>query len=433
MKDSVRRIILFVVIVITGSVLILFDIPIIFMVPIIIVVGFTLLLLLGAITMAEIRTGLGQLKYSNLKKTGALKKLDTIKFFKKKAIAGKIPAPAKATEKKPAKPTEKRAGIRQHLDSLLSSVKSLGQIIRERGKPAKKVEDIDKLLDKTVTEKVRGSALASAGTAPSGGAAAPGGAGGGLPAGNASEQDPFLSLSGDELENGLLDSLDGLDGLDTDTPSSASAGTDTTSSGPGSSDLVMEGIDMPALPDDLSADADAILKENAGTGLEEFSGLDGEDAVDQNFDDLDNINIDDIDLGEDIPVDSTPADQAPATIVAGGKTTAAAATPTSPDADVEVKFSLAANQVPAENEQVSVQEEISFGPGPTGDDDLLSSLASEIKHVKKEKDLSLLRDLKDFKAPASDIEQELQGVVDQLTAVRKNAKPVSRHQMKDTE
>ena len=40
---------------------------------------------------------------------------------------------------------------------------------------------------------------------------------------------------------------------------------------------------------------------------------------------------------------------------------------------------------------------------------MLSSLASDIKYVKKEQNVSLLRELKDFKAPATDIEKELSG------------------------
>jgi hypothetical protein len=58
----------------------------------------------------------------------------------------------------------------------------------------------------------------------------------------------------------------------------------------------------------------------------------------------------------------------------------------------------------------------SFASGAGGtDEDLLSSIASDVKTVKKEKDLSLLRELKDFKAPASQIEDELQGMFDQIS------------------
>lgn len=414
MKDSVRRIILFVVIVLTGSFLILYDIPIIVMVPLLVAVGFVLLFALGAITIADIRSGISGLKLSSLRQKGVFKKLDSIKIFEKKPGTPQKQPPAKTEAKKIQKPAEKKSGFRQHLDSLVSSIKTLGQIIKNRGKPGKKVEDIDRLLDKTVSEKVRGSALASAGSV-----ASAGGGGAGTAGGNVQDQDPFLSLSGDEIESGLLDSLDG---LETETPSAggASAGEAVAAGGEGSSELVMEGMDMPALPDEVSSSAEAILKENAEAGLEEFSSLEGVEEVDESLGDLDNINIDDIDIDSELPADSTPA-EAPAagTAAAPAAASAAAQAPAEP----EMPFSISGNQMP--EEQVMQQEEISFAPSPTGDDDLLSSLASEIKHVKKEKDLSLLRDLKDFKAPASDIEQELQDVFTQIKDVGKKGKPSS--------
>jgi hypothetical protein len=57
----------------------------------------------------------------------------------------------------------------------------------------------------------------------------------------------------------------------------------------------------------------------------------------------------------------------------------------------------------------------SFAKGVSGgDDDLLSSLASDVKQVKKERNLSLLRELKDFKAPATSIEDELKETYEML-------------------
>lgn len=53
------------------------------------------------------------------------------------------------------------------------------------------------------------------------------------------------------------------------------------------------------------------------------------------------------------------------------------------------------------------EEMISFGSGSRQDDDLMASLKSEAKGVKKQENLSLLRDLKDVKVPASDLEKEL--------------------------
>jgi hypothetical protein len=47
-------------------------------------------------------------------------------------------------------------------------------------------------------------------------------------------------------------------------------------------------------------------------------------------------------------------------------------------------------------------------------EDLLSSLASDVRYVKKERDLSLLRELKDFKAPANEIDNELKETYERL-------------------
>jgi len=45
-----------------------------------------------------------------------------------------------------------------------------------------------------------------------------------------------------------------------------------------------------------------------------------------------------------------------------------------------------------------------------------------VKFVKKEKNLALLRDLKDFKAPATDIESELTDMYTRMNAIKKPQK-----------
>jgi hypothetical protein len=72
-------------------------------------------------------------------------------------------------------------------------------------------------------------------------------------------------------------------------------------------------------------------------------------------------------------------------------------------------------------DQVSVQSDMaSFASASGGsDEDLLSSIASDVKTVKKEKDVSLLRELKDFKAPAGEIENELKDMFDRMSVVQK--------------
>jgi hypothetical protein len=74
-------------------------------------------------------------------------------------------------------------------------------------------------------------------------------------------------------------------------------------------------------------------------------------------------------------------------------------------------------------DEVSTQADMAaFAGGSGGDDDLLSSLASDVKHVKKDQDLSLLRELKDFRAPASEIEKELGGMYERMNLAQQTKK-----------
>jgi hypothetical protein len=64
--------------------------------------------------------------------------------------------------------------------------------------------------------------------------------------------------------------------------------------------------------------------------------------------------------------------------------------------------------VPGMIQRVNDQSDMTvFTAPPSADDMMISSLAADIKTTKKAKDISLLRDLKDFKVQAKDIEKEL--------------------------
>ncbi len=404
MKESIRRLVLFISIVGLGSVLIFANLPLIYMLPLVVAVGFILLIVLGAVTIPEIKTSFAKLSLKNMRERPLLKRLDSIQIGGKKTP---VPPPKETIDKKPvkapaAKITEKTGGIKGHFSLLVSSLGSLKNILTERKKAVKKPEEINKLLDRTISEKVsRGSALESAAAVPAATGGAGRGGGGALPAEKMDETDPFLSLSGEELETGLLDGLDDseLNGLSAAAAPAGAEGADT------SADLSMPDLEMPDLPDaDTNAEADAILKAHAEPGTEEFENLEGGDAIDENLGDLDNINLDDIDLGDDSTADEPAAAPEPA----------ASPAPASPSGSLIPATPLTPA---AEPEPAMDQSDISSfaaGAGPGSDDDMLSSLASDIKQVKKEKDVSLLRELKDFKAPATDLEQELQEMAGQL-------------------
>ena len=414
MKESLRKLLLFAVIVVIGSVLVLFDIPLLVLLPLLLLVGFGTLLALGSITVAEIRSGI-----AGTGKTGILKRLNDMKFFEKTPAGVKKPtppSPVKAEGKKEAKKGgEEKPGIAAHISSFISSVGSLGSVLRQRSRQGKKVEDINKLLDKTVSEKV--SAPPPAGPAP----AMPAGGGRTSLQKDPDMDDPFMSLSGDEFDEGLLEGLGDDDGLMASPPAP-----DAGSAGPLSMpDLTDGGSDLPAPELDISSAAGDILKEageNAGGGLEEFSGLDAGDLSDEDFGDLDGLSLDDVepDAGSGESAAVAPAAPAPSP-----DTPAPAAAPAA-DSNA-MKTAWIPSDAPKDagdlEDEVSTQADMAaFAGGSGGDEDLLSSIASDVKHVKKDQDLSLLRDLKDFRSPAAEIEKELGGMYERLNLAQQTKK-----------
>ena len=423
MKESLRRIILFAVIVITGSVMILFDVPLIIMVPLILLVGFVVLFLLGAITRAEIRAFFKREKSKKVKKISLIQRLNEMKFFEKKSAqpVTQQPSPKKKEDipKSAALIAAKKPGAGSLLQSFFTSLGSLRTVLKERSKQAKKVEHIDKLLDKTVSEKVKSSALAKAGSGVDTKIPPPEGGGGFGLKEKEKDQDPFLSLSGDEFDISLLD---GLDEQETTTmPSSGQIpATGIAQTGPALAINESE-IPMPSL--DIISEAEDILKGNQ-EGLEEFVGLEGADSIDQSFGDLSDVNLDDIDLdvdleGEPLPDTGSPPPSAAASsppMAEPGSPLQAESTATN------VKTDWVASDAPKDaglpgNGNATRNDMASFAGGASSSDaDMLSSLASDVKYVPKEQNLSLLRDLKDFKAPATEIEKELKDVHDRIKA-----------------
>jgi hypothetical protein len=178
-------------------------------------------------------------------------------------------------------------------------------------------------------------------------------------------------------------------------------------------DMTDTGPDLPEPSLDISSAAGDILREageGSAGGLEEFSGLDANSLSDEDFGDLDNLSLDDVDPDGDF----SDAAAAPASTGAASDAPAPAA-----PANTAVKTAWIPSDAPknagvAEDEISTQADMAAFAGGSGGDDDLLSSIASDVKHIKKEQDLSLLRDLRDFKAPASEIEKELGGVYERM-------------------
>jgi hypothetical protein len=409
MKESLRRGILFTAIVITGLVMILFDVPLILMIPLILTAGFVILFLLGAITVVDIRLVFTTKKLQNFKKISIIRRLDEMKFFEKKPVQPDNTRASPAKKDEMPKRAAKKTGTGSHLRSFLTSIGSLRSVLKERSKQAKKVEHIDELLDKAVSEKVKSSALASAGNIVDTITPSPGsGRGPGLNE-QEKDQDPFLSLSGDEFDVGFFDGLD-----EQETPKSPSSGQIPTKGIPvtGSALVTDEHkIPMPSL--NISSESDDILKDSEGD-LEEFRGLEEGESFDQDWGVLDTVNLDDIDLDVDREEERPSAtDSSPSMTKSPVKTV---------KADWMVSDVSKGADLPAE--EISTRSDMaSFAGGTSGNAaDLLSLLASEVKHVAKEKNTDLLRDLHDFKAPSTEIENELKDTYDRMKAGKNSGK-----------
>jgi hypothetical protein len=424
MKESTRRTVLFAIIVITGSVMILFDVPLIIMIPLVIAVGFIILFVLGAITVEDIKSSLAHMKQTVPAKTAGTQKpastskpaetpstgsiLGRLKNFRLpigKAGGSNPTAPSKPEKKGTAKIPEKTGGIRGHINSFISSVKSIGTVLQAKNKTQRKVADINKQLDKTVSEKVVKETSTAAPVPSAGGA--------GSAAASSAEADPFLSLSDDEFDPGLLDGLDDQE-LGSPAPGSESAPVPDLAAG----------SDLPDPASDIDAASAAILKSQDDGSLDEFGGLDpgsGGDALDSEFGDLENINLDDVEMDVDLDGELGDAgepsepESAPA---------AAPVSPQQPNADEStVKTAWIPSDAPKGmdqvEDQISTQSDMaSFASGPGSDEDMLSSLAADVKHIEKKVDISLVRELKDFKAPAQEIENELDEVFKKISSVK---------------
>lgn len=416
MNAKLKKPVLFAVVVAIGSVLVLFDIPLVLLVPLMLIVVFAVLLAMGSLTIAEVR---GVLRFEDLRKIGILRRLDEMKFFEKKiAQKGPVPVPdKKAVRKEAGKEDREKTGLFTPVSAFFSSVGSLGSILRLRSRQGKKVDDINKLLDKTVSEKVSAPPPASVKQGAAAGPA-PGGPGAGMPK-DAGMEDPFMSLSGDEFDEGLLTGL-GDDDLMAPSPAQAAPAPDTRgAAGPAQQE--------PALPPpalDISAAAGDILKDaGGGGGLEEFSGLEGGGPGDTDFGDLDSLNLDEVSL--DAVQGEGPDAPAPAHAPEEPEQPAPAAAPAAESGAVKTAWipSDAPKDAAGTEDEVSTQADMAaFASGPGGDEDLLSSIASDVKHAKKEQDLSLLRELKDFRAPASELQKELGTMYDRMNTAQKTKK-----------
>jgi hypothetical protein len=426
MGSSLQRLLIFIIMVSTGTVLILFDLPLMFIMAIVAAIGFLLLVLLNPATASEIKASI-----LNVRQISFIRHQKSAKTYIKIG-EHKAAEPQQVVEfkvepfeiaKKPRTEREKDSSL--NLATLASSIKSLGTMLRTGKKhDMKKFREIDKILPKTASEKGNVSALARAGELSQGSGivkgAKPGGPGG-THAGSGSSprpvDDPFLSLSSDELESGFLDTVDEEDKTGTEIKPDTPPVDAFPPYVPGSSGVTIGESDIPIPPQEVPLEGPPDEEEPSPSDepdLEGFDDFEATDTIDQNLDELDTIDLDSVELNdetweeetdtEDSPPDSPPEIKPLPPEATGTAGSAASAAPAN-----------SPPKVPGMNQNAGDLTDMTVFTTPVSADDLLvSSLAADFKIAKKAKDVSLLRELKDYKAPAKKIEEELSDLYSEL-------------------
>ena len=281
MNDTLRHLLILIIILGTGIPLIILDLPLLYILVLEAVIGFLLLVLLSPGFGADIKGSVSDLL-----------KISFIRRDKGNKPLFKIPVLKKPKPKKP-EPLFDSEDEEEELPSPKSLPGSSFWAFVARftsGKPAgaKKPAGTARFSDTTAGKNVDVSALALAGELDGGTGR---GARGRDPV---PVEDPFLSLSSDELETGLLDTIDPAD-LETETvpapaPEGATPLSDSAPMMDATSGLAIGEADIPLPPQELSAEP-AEGEKATVPETEEYYGLDGSDTFDQNFGEFEDAGI----------------------------------------------------------------------------------------------------------------------------------------------
>ncbi len=389
MKDSTRRIVLFIIIVGAGTVLILFDIPF-------------LLLLAGVLCLVILILILsGTVKIPSLKRSG-LKKREK----KQKAPVEKHPQAAPKKEKPKNEPGKERHILKETAVSIKKAFGFLSADLK-KGRRSKKEKELHaKKIDDLLDKSIQGAEITSlADVMPEV-----------VPAPKMNVPNPFSDLATDSLDTGLLDSINPddefpvIDGIDLDLEMPGETGDDATHTGMqfeemATLDISLGESEMPIEIDDEEDDEVAEIldahKDEISMGEDDSPGV-----LPDSLDDIGDIDLGSINLDDETGSGGMISDSSAGVPSKAGLPPAPTRSPSAAPVP-----SSSASMFGGGSTGMSETDMLSFGTGQRQDDDLMASLKTEAKATKKTENLSLLRDLKDTKVPASDLEKELEGIL----------------------
>ncbi|WAC04112.1 MAG: hypothetical protein OS112_06470 [Methanoregula sp.] len=412
MNDTLRHMLIFVVITGTGTALIFLNLPLLFILALEAIVGFLLLVLLSPGFGAELRSSVpDMLKISFIRRDRGKRPL--FKITDQKRTGQKKPEPPFVIEREEKTPFSVRP--------LVSSFRDLFSRMTTRKKSVSKTPDeTGRIPDAKAGENADISALALAGELSEGPGSLPGRGGGATARGRdaAPVEDPFLSLSSDELETGLLDTFEEPEQKEEPAtiPESPVPLPESHPIMDAMSGLSIGESDIPLPPQEVP------MEHGENTNAKEpeaddYYGFEGTETIDQNFGDFDDAGTGHMEPDEDIAREGTgpgtqvqPAPLEPIEQVPETPGPVPAPGPGSPAIQ-------SAAATPSSDKTSAQQTDMAIFTAPvSADDEMVRSLASDVKTAKKTRDAGLLRELKGFNAPAEDIEGELNEIFSELNA-----------------
>ncbi len=420
MKDSVRRILLFVVILIAGLVLILFDLPAVFLVLVVIALAFVALLINGSIKLPNLRVPkLASSKKGTKTEEKGQKSPVTQKAAPEKSGKKPEPSPKKVTKTTSSTTTGRFSTIRGAFSSMGQAFSVIaGDIGKARKTSSAKQRDKQKL-DQMLDQSVQGRApdirsLKEANPEI-------------VPSGKQTVSDPFSTLVKEQMNTELLDSegagedlgdLASLNDFDLGADMSGAFGDDIANL-----DISLDAEEGIAIDDDSDTDEVAsILAANMGDldpGEEETDPL----SNDMNLGGLEDLDINSIDLDQELGDPDNPEKKESRTVAQPEKSPPGVSQKPTSSSPAVMGGSPLASAPSAKPAIVETPKDMSnsmmaFSSGKGMDDDLMSSLKSDAAGVKRNDNAPLLRDLKDVKVPATDLEKDLEGILN-MTKVKK--------------
>lgn len=421
MKDSTLRIVLFAIILIFGSLMILFDIPVFYLLVGAVILGILVIFLTGTVKLPTLKRKKGVEKAATPVKETPKKEKEKRPLFpslarsfsKKKKGEQKSGVPEKAAlkkekERKPKKEKQekkvkspgKKGVTGEFFSSLKGAFAVLGKNLKRGTRSKRERERHEKKIDTLLDQSIRDTGIASLDDIITEA----------TPAEKKKEIDPFTALVGEDLNADLLNDIEGADDFSILDDSELGSGTGigeapAMATGPDAQpdvsgmDIGLSGDEAPIMLDETN-DADEvkdILEANKGEiDLSQDAGMDlGEDAMEG----LDGLDLEGIDLGEAEAPSAAPT-PAPAS---GSSAGMKAATP--PAGSPLGKSEPPKPAAPAFSPE---QDMLSFSKGKGQDDDLMASLKSDVKSVKKNDYASLIRDMKDIRVDVTDLKSELE-------------------------